>query len=60
METVKVKVLKTLFKNGAEVAPGKKMDMEIQTAFRFQQAGDVEILDEIVTEVQEVQVARKA
>ena len=59
MEMVKIKVLLPLIKNGAEVSVGTKMEMELQTAFRHQRVGDVEILEPIETEIQEIEVARK-
>lgn len=60
MDTVKVEILKPIFKNGQEIAAGSKMDMELQTAFRFQGMGDVKILDKITTEIQTIEVARRA
>lgn len=59
METVKVKVLKPLFKNGVEVPADTVMDMEINTAFRFAKLGDIEILDKIEVSTHEVETAHK-
>ena len=60
MDTVKVKIINELFKNGVVLEPGKTVELELQTAVNFQKAGDVKILDKLITETQEVEVYKKA
>lgn len=57
MAVVKVKVINPLFKNGQTIEAGENTSLEINTALRFQEAGDVEILDKILVETHEVRTA---
>lgn len=59
MDKVNVEVVKPLFKNGKEIPVGTKMLMEIDTAFRFSQLGDLKITDEVEVVVEEVKKAIK-